>query len=226
VEVVVLDDVGVAGAHVGGQPREEVRLVRRCVAARLERDGRARGIADGDEEDAVAPRVEPRCLEVELQPPERVELELAEAGAPGRDEVLLLEREDERLARLELAQVRDGPPQAAAGAVEHDPREGAQVVGADEEPERARARELAPREAPPRRARGAQGAAEVREILERGEEQPRPEADGVALERARAGHPPPHEGAPVRLRPHRHDAGRRVPPPDPLVGDRRGGRHH
>ena len=74
-----------------------------------------------------------------------------------------------------------------------------------------------------------QPGAEVREVVERGEQQPRAEPDVLAHELAGRRDPPPHEGAAVGLGPHRDDAGSRVPAPQPFVFDRHGrclGDHH
>ena len=59
----------------------------------------------------------------------------------------------------------------------------------------------------------------MREVVERVEQQPRPEARLLAHERAGRGDPPPDDGAAVRLGPHRDDAGRRIPAPQPFVFD-------
>ena len=68
--------------------------------------------------------------------------------------------------------------------------------------------------------------AEVLQISQRAGEQPRPKRRLLAQERARLRLAPPHQRAPVRLRPHRHDARRVIPTVEPFVFDRGHGRRN
>ena len=102
----------------------------------------------------------------------------------------------------------------AYGVVKRPPiiasHEEAQRAGALELPIRDRARRV-------RLALVAQARSEVAQVRERGEQQPWPKARFLAHELASDGIAPPHERAAIRLGPHRDDAGRIIPAPQPFV---------
>src|SRR5205085_10856457 len=104
-------------------------------------------------------------------------------------------------------------------AVEHRCLERRAGVGRDEEAERARPIELA---VPHTRAGCAPPVrcelwAEVLQVVESVEQDPRTEALLLAHQRARLRNAPPHRGAPILLCPHRHDPRRGIPAPQPLL---------
>jgi hypothetical protein len=232
VQVVVLDHVRIERLHARGERPDERGLGGVAVAPRLEVLDPAVRTAERGEEDAAEGGVEAGGLEIDLDAAQIVEHEAAEVGPARRGEVLLLGRQHEHVG-LELAEMADRAAEPTRRAAEHGAGELAEVGRGDHEAQRAGAIELAVRDAAGAIAgavaAGAVAAvqlgAEVREVLERGEHEPRPEAHLLAHERAAAGRAAPHERATVGLRPHRDDAGRRVPAPQPLVlarGQRRG----
>src|SRR4051794_32176897 len=115
--------------------------------------------------------------------------------------------------------------QSPRGAVENRTRETARIAGADEIPQLAGTAELAIRDASTVRQRvGAvvlarECRAQVRQVVETIEQEPRAKTVHLAHERAGLRHASPDDRVARVLRPHRHDAGRRVPPPQPLFLD-------
>ena len=219
VQVVVLDDVGIRGADARDQARDEVGLGGRVVAARLEDVDRAGVIAHGGDEDAIARRVEAGGLEIELQAVHGVEREAAEVRPSRDDEVLLLGRQQQHRAIAELADVTDRAAEPARRAVDDRRRHRRELVRADDEAQGARPGELAVGDARAGVALGAEPVAEVLEIVEAIEDEPRPEPDLVAHELAAGGDASPHRRAAIAIRPHRDDARRRVPAREELVLD-------
>ena len=215
VEVVVLDDVGVGGLNARDEAADEVGFGGRVVAGGFEDFGCAGGVADGDEEDAVAVGIEAGGFEVELEAAEVVEGEVAKVVAAGGDEVLFFGREGEDGLLAELAQGRDAAAEALGCGLQDCGGEGLQIGCADEESKGAGALKFAP---------GGELGIEVPDIIE---EEPGTESGFLADEFAGAARPPPDSGAPVRLGPHRYDSRGRVPSPQPLVfaGTRRGVSH-
>ena len=174
-------------------------------------------MAHGDEEDAIPAGIEPRGLEVELQPTHRVERQIAKVGAAGGDEVLLLGRQRQHRRLAELAQMRQRAAEAPRCAAENGGHQRASGVGAHEEPQRSRAVQLAEGDAGPALAFGGEVASEVDQIVEAVEQDPGTKAVVLSHERAGRGHAAPRHRASVRLGPHRDNAGRVVPAPEPFV---------
>ena len=73
VQIVILDDVRISSAYSFREGANELRFGGVAASGCLEHFRRAGGITDGDHEDLVDLRVEPRRLEVELQPAQLVE---------------------------------------------------------------------------------------------------------------------------------------------------------
>src|SRR5215211_2914698 len=81
----------------------------------------------------------------------------------------------------------------------------------------ARTVQLTVRDARPGSALAREPLAEVLQVIEAIEQDPRAVPLGLAHERACLGEPTPHDCRAVAFRPHRHDARRRVPTPEPFV---------
>ena len=187
-EVVVLHHVGIDGVDARHEAPQEIGFGGVTVAVRRHRLRRAVGVAQRDEEDPIAIRIEAGRLQIELHPPELVEIEPAEVRPAGGHQVLLFRRERERRARPEIAHVLAGAPEPPRGAAEELPRERPPVRRVHHEAELARPLELTVSERRRRLAGGRlgpQSLTDVAEIGERREQQPRPEVDVFRTSRAR-----------------------------------------
>jgi hypothetical protein len=204
VQVVVLDHVGVGPPHPRHQRGDERRLV-----GVLQDVDDAVGVTHGDEEDAVARRVEPGGLEVELQPAHVGQLEAAEVGPARRHQVLLLGRQQQR-AVAEVTHVAEPLAVAPAGRAQHRAGERVDRRPAHHEAQLAGAVELAHREP-------GVGLGQATDVVD---QHPRPEPGRLVHQRAVD--PAPHVDQPIALGPHPDDARRRVPAPQPLVLARAG----
>jgi hypothetical protein len=214
---VVLDHVGIGRFNREHQPPDELGLV--CGQGSLEQRRLPVGVAQRDQEDPIPIRVEPRRLQVERQPPQVVEAELAEVGAPRRDQVLLFGRQTEQLIAWQIAQAaqrRCAPPRRS---LEHRRGQRARALRADEKTQLPAALELAiaDRVAGVARRFGLQACPEVLQVSERRQQQPGPIADLLPHQPELGRCAPPHAGASARFGPDRDDARRRVPAPEPFV---------
>src|SRR5688572_28255966 len=99
-------------------------------------------VAQPDEKNAVASRVEPGGLEIELRPHELVETETAKIRAPRRHQVLLFRQQREHGGFAELAQVTQRTAEPPACPAQDRSGERARVVGTYEVTKRALALEL------------------------------------------------------------------------------------
>lgn len=145
VQVVVFDHVRIGDAHALQELAIETRLRRITRAACLEYFGLAGVIPDRDHEYSIAPRIETRRFQIELQTVQLVELKPLEIGATRRDEILLFGREREhgpRLRSLQLVELADGLPPSLGGPAQNRRHQRATVRGAHEMPQRARAVQL------------------------------------------------------------------------------------
>jgi len=221
-QVVILDNVGIDRAKAGQEVANEIRFVfigwpgdRECLGAALR-------IAQRHEKDAIAARVEPGGLEIELRSREIVETETAKVCPTRCDEVLLFRRQCQDRCFAELAKVGEWAPQAAARASHDRSRQRACVVPAYQIAERAGSGELFVRDVARRPALALRSKpfAEVGEIVERCQDEPRAKARLFTHQFACFQEPPPDERAPVGLSPYRNDTGRIVPTPEPLFFSR------
>src|SRR5262245_48670806 len=97
------------------------------------------------------------------------------------------------------------PPRRALQYSRHQPTS---IVTRNQEPQRPWTFQLATRD---------RRSVPARKIVDRIEHQPRPETRFLANQLPALANSPPHDGAAAQIRPHRHDPGRRVPAPNPLV---------
>src|SRR5262249_40604022 len=107
-----------------------------CLAA-------AGRIANRDQEDPMTIRIEARRLEVELQPAEILEREIAEVGPSGRDEILLVGREREHGIAREISEPMGWLPRSLTHAAQDRCREGPAIGPAHQVAEGSGTRKLA-----------------------------------------------------------------------------------
>ena len=123
------------------------------------------------------------------------------------------------LVLVEIAQVADVAAEPPRGALEHEAVSSCAVVGADEIAQRAGAVELAIGQLGIRIAIATECGAEMREVVERSSS-----SHGRKRSSSRTRAPVSADASPDDrprvLRPHRDDARRRVPAPQPFVLDR------
>jgi hypothetical protein len=222
VQLVILDNVGIDRAKAREKLAQEIRLVFIGAARRSQRFRAPLPIAQRDEKDTVPVGIEASRLQVELHPRELVEAQTAKVRSTRRDQVLLFRRQCQDRSLAELAKMGERSAQTPSRAAQDGVGERPRVVGVDQITQCARPGELFVSNAPRRSPLSSRSKprAQVREIIERGEDEPRPKMCHFPHEFARFRQPPPDEGAPIGLGPHGDDAGRIVPTPEPLLFSR------
>ena len=85
VQVVILDHVRVRARHARHELMQQLRLSSVAPLASFEHFSVAVGIPDRDHEHAIAFRIEPGRLEIELEAAEVVERQATKVRPPGRD---------------------------------------------------------------------------------------------------------------------------------------------
>ena len=146
VQVVILDHVRIRLRYHGDQPTDQVGLGRIAGPVHLEHLQGTSGIASRNHEDAIVPRIESGGLQIELQPMELVEREIAEVGAPCRHEILLLGSEQEDVGLSEVAHVPHVATKPVRRAMHDGLRQCAHVVGRHQVAQRSRATQFAKRD--------------------------------------------------------------------------------
>src|SRR6185369_1472724 len=148
-----------------------------------------------------------------------VECEISKVVAAGGDEVLLLRRQyQNRFATfLEGANVGEVLAKPTRRTAKHLGRDRREVARRDAVAERARTIELTPRDERRVVALTAKSVAEVLEVVEARQQEPRSEAVLLADELPSVGRAAPDQDSPVVFGPQLNDAGCGIPPPEPLV---------
>jgi hypothetical protein len=220
VEIVVLDDVWIRDADSFHQPADQIPFPGVASIGRFENFRFAGVVADRDHEDAVAPRVESRGLQIELQPAQLVEGKVAEVGPTSRDEVLLFRWQREHTGVFELANVAHALAQSLGGTEEDGGCEDTAVIATHEVSQGAWAVELAIAKGCPGAVIGPEPGSEVAQVVETVEQKPGSEALLLAHEHTGAWYAAPDHDSSVRFRVNGDDARGRIPAPEPFVADR------
>jgi hypothetical protein len=136
-----------------------------------------------------------------------------EIGSPRRYEVLLLRRQSEKGVLSQIPQLEDAPSQPLRRAFQNRRGQRFPVIGADQVAERTGTVELAIADQPAGLPFATELRAEMPQVVEPVQYQPRPEPRLLTHQFTRLRHPAPHHRASISLRPHRYDSRRRIPAP-------------